>query len=83
MNKYDTVYVPDRNGIFKVQEFYEDHHEWVDVHSEESLSAKQNVICMTIEELRECFKWGMDSFEDTQTPEQSFKDYLAHKEITI
>lgn len=39
------------------------------------------VIVLTIEELRECFKYGMDSFEDTQTPDQSFNDFLQSKGI--
>jgi hypothetical protein len=58
MKQYNTVYVPDRNGNFKLQEFEEDYHEWRDVHSEEALSAKSNVICMTIEELREVYNAG-------------------------
>lgn len=41
------------------------------------------VIVLSLEELRECFKWGMSSFEDTQTPDQSFNDFLQSKGIKI
>jgi hypothetical protein len=42
-----------------------------------------SLICMTIEELRECFKWGMGSAEDTCTPAQSFNEFLQSKGIQL
>jgi hypothetical protein len=41
------------------------------------------VIVLTIEELRECFDWGIASFEDTQPVAKSFEDFLKHKGINI
>lgn len=46
-------------------------------------SSLKGTIIVTIEELRECFKWGMSSFEDTQTPDKSFDDFLQSKGITL
>lgn len=43
----------------------------------------KNAIVLTIEELRECFKFGMSSFEDTQTLNKSFDDFLQSKGITL
>ena len=48
-----------------------------------AVSEKENVIVLTIEELRECFEWGIASFEDTQPVAMSFEDFLNHKGINI
>ena len=89
MDKYSTVYVPDRNGNFKLQEFEEDYHEWRDVHSEETLSAKSNVIVLTIEEAHNLFiagmrrqRWVKESLDGEIVPEHpDFATYLTSKGI--
>lgn len=42
-----------------------------------------NSIVLTIEELRECFNWGMSTLEDMKTPYMSFEDFLRHKGIQL
>ena len=87
MEKYNTVYVPDRNGDFKLQEFEEDYHEWRDVHSEEALSPKFNVIVLTIEELRDVWDagWKRCAFETSENSAlfPDFEPYLTSKGINI
>lgn len=86
MKQYNNVYVPDRNGNFKLREFEEDYHEWRDVHSEEALSAKSNVICMTIEELTEMWQvaenWA-DRHKTSGVELPNFRDFLTSKGITL
>lgn len=53
---------------------------WLSTRKATSLKGK---IILTVDELMQCFKWGMASFEDTQTPEQSFNDFLQDKGINI
>jgi hypothetical protein len=89
MDKYSTVYVPDRNGNFKLQEFEEDYHEWRDVHSEEALSAKSNVIVLTIEEAFDLWSagqkrgWAEALHGEEDSGEPNFEPYLKSKGINI
>lgn len=71
MDKYSTVYVPDRNGNFKLQEFEEDYHEWRDVHSEEALSAKEKVIVLTEEELLDLMQQSVERAHTTLLRERA------------
>jgi len=79
MKLYNKVYVPDPDGPFEVEEVG---GAWIDSVSV-SFAPPNSLLVLTIEELRECFKWGVDSFEDTQTPAQSFNDFLQSKGINI
>ena len=79
MKQYDNlIFVPagEKRGHFEVRQFGFSPFK-------ETYYGESNVIVCSLEELRECFKWGMDSFEDTQTPAQSFNDFLQSKGIKI
>lgn len=58
MKKYNKIYVPDAKGELKVQSFYEDYHEWNDVHVDGDVSELCDVIVLTRDELREVWEAG-------------------------
>lgn len=80
MKQYDKIWVP--NDLDQLATKYmligADSHYPIG-----GLDQKENVIVLIMEELRECFKWGMSSFGDAQTPDQSFNDFLESKGIQI
>ena len=86
MKKYDKIYFPDEKGDFKVQEFYEDYHEWSDMPIDGICAEKNNVIVLTIEELREVWEAGKNRGTEAHSgvnPYPNFKTYLTSKGITI
>lgn len=74
MKQYDKIYLPERQEGLRA--FRDNQGDVPVVHH-------GSVIVLTIEELRECFNWGMSSFEDTQTSYMSFEDFLRHKGIIL
>jgi len=89
MKQYDKIYVPDEKGELKVMQFYEDYHEWTDMHDGSGeVSEQLNAIVLTIEEL--CQLWnaghsaGMEDAGATlKKPAVDFEAYLKSKGITI
>ena len=48
-----------------------------------ALQERTGLICLTIEELRECFNAGAFSQEDTKGSDECFKEYLQTKGIKL
>lgn len=74
MKQHETVWLECEEG--------EKNEDWVSGYSIPIKSAN-NVIVLAIEELRECFDWGMGSALDAQPTDKCFQDFLTHKGITI
>lgn len=87
MKQYDQIWVPDENGDYKLHEFYEDRHEWVDSH-EPLVSRKSNVIVLTIQEAEELWNAGhkrgwAEAFHGEEAAKINFQSYIQSKGIQL
>lgn len=85
MKQYDKIWVPDDSGHYKLQEFYEDHHEYIDCH-EGSLGERTGVIVMTMEEVKELWEAGKDRGTEAHSGINSYpnlKTYIQSKGIQL
>ena len=82
MKQYDKIWIPDNNGEYGA--FYL----CPEVIAEERISSIDGpIICMTMEELRECFDagWKRCAFEkgNNSSIAPDFHNYLTSKGITL
>lgn len=80
MTKYNKIYIPSEGGQSVVRYTI---HNGYNATPVGNVDAKGNVIVLTIEELRECFNWGMSTLEDMKTQYMSFEDFLRHKGVQL
>jgi hypothetical protein len=79
MTKYDKIYIPDEKGDFKVQQFYEDYHEYTDMHDGTGdVSELYNVIVLTEDELLDLMQESIEHSYPTLLREKA-KSLLAAK----
>lgn len=77
MKQYDKIYVPDELGFYSIQVFDEDLDDFDGI----GVVAKvENVIVITIEELREVFNTGYD-FAKNVSGNKDFEEFLQSKGI--
>lgn len=84
MKQYDRVWVPDENGEYGAYLLCPE------VSAEEIISPKENVICLTIEELREICRAVVSEWVEIKPAgsvdadiDKDLHNYLTSKGITI
>jgi len=82
MNKYDKIYIPcDENDSALFAAWGEEETDYVG-----AIQGKENIVCLTIQELREVFEAGIkysESLRIENYTSPNFTKYLTSKGITL